>query len=84
MNNKYVLATATARGSVTYWTGQYTDAGKPATKANIDDAKTFDSSVKAYYAGTINKGLGLFRAIRLYSNNTDGFISHWWLPDIEE
>ena len=80
---KYALATATNKGGVTYWTGKYRSGPvrRPCTNVSKDEAKTFSSAARAYYAGTINKKLGLFRAVRLYSDvNSDGFISHWWLP----
>ena len=82
--NKYVLAKSNKHGNVTYWTGKYTKHGKPSTSPRRDDARLFDTAAKTYYDGAINKGLAYFRAVRLYSNNKDGFISHWWLPDVEE
>ena len=85
MNKDYALAIANKHGNPTYWTGKYTPYGKPRTDVKKDSAKTFKTASQTYYAGTINKKLGLFRAVRLYSDiNADGFISHWWLPDEDD
>ena len=85
MNEDYALAIANNHGNVTYWTGKYTPRDRPVVRVDKDRARTFKNAKEANFAGAINKGLGLFRAVRLYSDvNEDGFISHWWLPEIED
>jgi hypothetical protein len=85
MKPKYALATHNKHGNMTYWTGKFTDAGRPSTNVRKDNARAFDTTARAYYDGSLNKRLCYFRVVRLYSDiNSDGFISGWWLPQEED
>ena len=83
--NEYALATINNHGTITYWTGKHTEANKPAVNMNPDKARHFSCAREAYWEGAIAKGIGYFRAVRVYyTPSKDGFKNFWWIPEEDD
>ena len=62
-----------------FWTGEFTDYGKPSVNVNAKYAFKFPTARSAYdYAGPLDV-LQYFRVVNLDGENPDGFKSFWWV-----
>lgn len=78
---KYALIVQNrAKNNCTFFTGQFTDCGKPQSSTRVENARHYKSARKAYMDATRNKGLAYYRAVPLTCRQQkDGFQSGWWI-----